>query len=145
MTPKITCTRILGFDAAHRLMNHEGKCATMHGHRYTVEVTAQAVKGMDDLGRIVDFSILKEKIGGWIDEHWDHNVIVYKNDTETLKLINEMPQRKSPFISHWNPTAENMAHYLLTTVCHEQLLGLPVHVIKIRLYETPNCYVEATL
>ena len=35
--PPITCTRRIEFDAAHRVMGHEGKCKHLHGHRYALE------------------------------------------------------------------------------------------------------------
>ena len=37
-------TRKLEFDAGHRVMNHESKCATCHGHRYVLEVTAEDIR-----------------------------------------------------------------------------------------------------
>lgn len=50
----ITVTRVLEFDAGHRVVNHESKCATLHGHRYKVEIVA-AAPGLDSLGRVIDF------------------------------------------------------------------------------------------
>jgi 6-pyruvoyltetrahydropterin/6-carboxytetrahydropterin synthase len=140
---KITCTRKIEFDAAHRLTQHTGKCYNLHGHRYTVELTAEGQK--NNSGMVIDFSILKEKIGGWIDEHWDHTTILFKHDTETLEAFKTIPKNKKVFVSNWQPTAENMAYYLLKTVCSEQLLGSGVRVTKVRVWETPNCYAEACL
>ena len=80
-----TITRRLEFDAGHRVFGHESKCATLHGHRYVVEVTAQAAK-LDSVGRVIDFSVLKERIGAWLDEKWDHNVIVFEQD-EAKKFL----------------------------------------------------------
>jgi 6-pyruvoyl-tetrahydropterin synthase len=28
------CTRVMTFDAAHRVLRHESKCASLHGHTY---------------------------------------------------------------------------------------------------------------
>lgn len=139
----VTCTRLLAFDAGHRVMNHESKCATLHGHRYVVEVEARAQR-LDEIGRVVDFSVIKERVGGWIDENWDHTCIVSDQDTEVLKALRWLPKFKEPFAAPWNPTAENMATYLLDTVCPEQLDGSGVTVVRVRVYETPNCYAEAT-
>lgn len=139
----ITCTRKLEFDAAHRVMNHESKCATIHGHRYVAEITAQA-ESLDDLGRVIDFSVLKETIGKWIDLHWDHTAIIFADDKETLAALNSIPKYKPVFVFVSNPTAENMADFLLR-LCPALLEGTGVLVTKVRLYETPNCYAEATL
>lgn len=139
---KVTITRKLEFDAAHRVMNHESKCSTMHGHRYTVEITAEAEQ-LDDIGRIIDFSVLKAKLGTWLDEHWDHNVILFEKDTETVKAMRWIPRKKEPFVAPWNPTAENMAHYLVNKICPELLHGTGVTATKVRLYETVNCWADA--
>ena len=46
--PRITCTRLLAWDAAHRIPRHESKCAALHGHRYTAEITC-AAEALDDI------------------------------------------------------------------------------------------------
>ncbi len=51
----ISCTRRIEFDAAHRVMRHEGKCKHLHGHRYALEATFSA-SGLDALGRVIDFA-----------------------------------------------------------------------------------------
>ncbi len=134
----ITCTRSLEFDAAHRVMNHESKCATLHGHRYKVEIHAHA-KGLDKIGRVVDFSVLKEKIGGWIDHFWDHTSLVWDRDVEVVQALKKLPQAKPPFVTSWNPTAENMAEFLLKHLCPMVLQNTGVTVIKVVVWETPNC------
>ena len=122
-------------------MNHEGKCATAHGHNYNLWVYAEANE-LDDIGRIIDFSVLKEKIGGWVDEHWDHTFLVYSKDLQTIEGLKIMPQKKDPFICSFNPTAENMAAYLIHEICPQVLKGTGVTVTKITLYETENCFAE---
>lgn len=137
----ISCTRVLEFDAAHRVVNHESKCATLHGHRYKCEFTAQG--DLDGIGRVIDFSVLKAKIGTWLDEHWDHTTIVFFDDKETIQALMSMPRYKEPYVTAWNPTAENMADFLLNTLCPSLLGGSGVVVTKVRVYETPNCYADA--
>jgi 6-pyruvoyltetrahydropterin/6-carboxytetrahydropterin synthase len=140
----ITITRKLEFDAGHRVMNHEAKCATLHGHRYVVEVTATA-PDLDALGRVIDFSVLKQKIGEWLDEHWDHNVILFQEDLAVIKALKNIPRKKEPWVGPFNPTAENMADHLLKVVCPTVLVGTNVMVLKVVVWETPNCRAEATL
>jgi 6-pyruvoyltetrahydropterin/6-carboxytetrahydropterin synthase len=140
----ITVTRKLEFDAGHRVMNHESKCATLHGHRYVVEVTATAPE-LDLIGRVIDFSVLKARIGSWLDHNWDHTTILWDRDAETVALVGACPQFKPPFVAPFNPTAENMARYLLLHVCPLLMADTGVEVTKIRMWETPNCYAEVAL
>ena len=92
---------------------------------------------------MIDFGVLKEKIGGWIDEYWDHGFIVYVKDEEVISAITAT-QTKAHFLDE-NPTAENMAEYLLRKVCPDVLHGTGVEVFKVALWETENCFAEATL
>ena len=136
----ISCVRKIGFDAGHRVVNHESKCANWHGHRYTAEIYACS-DGLDEIGRVIDFSVIKELVGGWIDKQWDHNLIMFKDDPDFAKVA-QLEGPKKPFILPVNPTAENMAAYLIDEVIPKLLVGTGVIVPKIRLWETPNCYVE---
>lgn len=140
---KVKITRVLEFDAAHRVVNHESKCATLHGHRYKVEIVAEAEQ-LDAIGRIIDFSVLKAKIGTWIDTNWDHNSILYEKDIQVIQALSNIPRNKEPYITKWNPTAENMADFLLR-LCPELLQNTGVSVTKVIIWETPNCRAEASL
>jgi 6-pyruvoyltetrahydropterin/6-carboxytetrahydropterin synthase len=44
-----------------------------------------------------------------------------------------------------NPTAENMAEFLLKTVGPETLAGTGVKLISVTLWETENCCAKAVL
>lgn len=147
MSTKITCTRLLHFDTGHRLYRHEGKCAHLHGHRYTAEITAEA-ESLDAIGRIVDFSVIKEKVGGWIDRNWDHAFVFWSEDIELISAFAQL-QKSEPSTRFYklpmNPTAENMASYLLLTVCPQELQGTGVTVTHVRLWETENCFADAYL
>lgn len=140
---KIHAIRAIGFDSGHRVVNHESKCRTLHGHRYTCELYA-TTKELDSLGRVIDFSILKSVIGNWIDEQWDHAMIIWNEDPD-LELLQKCSGMKPVFVTDFNPTAENLANHLLTKVCPALLKDTDVKITKIRLWETPNCYVEAEL
>lgn len=72
-------TRKLEFDAGHRVLGHESKCAHLHGHRYVAEITVSSF-GLDNVSRVVDFSVVKELVGGWIQENWDHNILLHMRD-----------------------------------------------------------------
>lgn len=136
----ITCTRRIEFDAAHRVAGHEGKCKNLHGHRYAIEATFAATS-LDTLGRVVDFGVIKERLGNWIDDNWDHTTILYDKDQSLGSAITNQTGQKIFYLPS-NPTAENMAEYLLHTLCPSLFAELPITCKIIRLYETPNCYAE---
>ncbi|MEC7838906.1 MAG: 6-carboxytetrahydropterin synthase [Chlamydiota bacterium] len=141
---KVTCTRKIHFSAGHRVMGHENKCATAHGHNYYAHLFAEG-ESLDNIGRIIDFSVIKEKIGGWINENWDHTFLVWERDTQTIDALMSIPRNQDPFICPFNPTAENMALYLLHEVCPKLLKDSGVIITKVILYETDNCYATAEI
>src|SRR5210317_1108900 len=136
---KVTACRCLAFDAGHRVLGHEGKCRFPHGHRYVAEVMCEAE--LDHLGRIVDFAVIKDNVGAWIEKNWDHAFLVYEEDKELLRALATLKD-KNVYVCSWNPTAENMATFLLVRA-GELLEGTRVKVTSIRVYETPNCFAEA--
>ena len=138
----ITCTRRIEFDAAHRVLEHESKCKNLHGHRYVVEASFSA-DGLDSLGRVVDFGVIKEKLGAWVDENWDHTTILFDKDKALGKSISDITGQ-TVFYLPVNPTAENMAAYLLEKICPDLFSEFAIVCVGIRLYETPNCSVAAS-
>lgn len=100
------------WEAAHRLLDYEGKCANIHGHSYRAIFTFKSAFGFEKSelnkdGMVIDFSILKEKIQGWIDTYWDHALILCAKDP----LVNIIYSQRY-FVLDGNPTAENMAELL---------------------------------
>lgn len=153
----ITCTRRIQFCAGHRVYGHESKCANAHGHNYVAlfEAAGEPVSrltyeggvtnnSLDKLGRIIDFSVLKERIGGWIDANWDHGFIHYSGDVEMYNALALIPGQKL-YSMRDNPTAENMARFLLNDICPRLLEGTGVKITRVTIYETENCKATATL
>lgn len=143
---KTTITRRFQFCSGHRVYGHESKCANLHGHNYLLFVTAEAPE-LDSLGRIIDFSVIKDRIGSWIDGAWDHAFLYYEKDLECKWLFMQTEQfsfNKS-YQCTFNPTAEEMAKFLLTSVCPEVMDGTGVTVTKVTLWETENCFAEVSL
>lgn len=143
----ITCTRQLEFDAGHRVHLHESKCRNAHGHRYRIllEATAtEAADPLDPLGRVIDFSALKELIGAYIDVHLDHGFLVFDHDQEMLAALLKIEGQKI-YTMPYNPTAENIAYHFLHVICPGMLKGTCVRITKVTVFETPNCFAEATL
>jgi 6-pyruvoyltetrahydropterin/6-carboxytetrahydropterin synthase len=131
------------FSAGHRVWGHENECANVHGHNYVVYVHATADK-LDDVGRVIDFRVLKQKIGGWIDEHWDHGFICHRDDREVRDALRRIECQKL-FLLDQNPTAENLALYLLHVVAPRELDGTGVRVVRVALWETENCCAEVSV
>ena len=137
----ITCTRKLTFDSGHRILNHEGRCKVPHGHTYTAYISACAVK-LDHIGRIVDFSVLKEIYGSWIDQNFDHGFLVWEKDIDLLRALSSVLGSKV-YYCPFNPTAEEIAKFLGTHYEFTQALAeFDVEIVKVKVYETPNCYAE---
>jgi 6-pyruvoyltetrahydropterin/6-carboxytetrahydropterin synthase len=139
----ITATRRIQFAAGHRVFGHEGKCRYLHGHNFVALVTA-AADDLDAVGRVIDFGVLKERIGGWIERAWDHGFIVWQDDAEARRAL-EVVQGQKTYLLAGNPTAENLADHLLRVVGPDILAGTGVRLVKVTLHETENGIAEATL
>jgi 6-pyruvoyltetrahydropterin/6-carboxytetrahydropterin synthase len=72
-------------------------------------------------------------------------MIIFDEDVATLRALHSCPRRKEPWVAPFNPTAENMADYILRTVCPQVLADTAVAVTKVVVWETPNCCAEASL
>lgn len=143
--PPITCTRRLEWDAMHRIPRHESKCAAFHGHRYAAELTCVA-DALDDRGRVVDFGVVKERVGGWIDAHWDHTALLQRTDPDpaVAAIVASNAAHGRPV--YWldaPPTAEVIVAEL-ARVAQELLADTGVRVVRVRLWETPNGSAEWT-
>jgi 6-pyruvoyltetrahydropterin/6-carboxytetrahydropterin synthase len=139
----LTIMRRIKFCAGHRLHRHGGKCEFFHGHNYVADfyVTADET---DDIGRVIDFADLKRLFKGWLDEHWDHGFVLNKADENGIKVIKQVEPCKY-FVLPYNPTAENMAQYLLHEVCPGLLATTGVTASKVVIWETDDAFAEASL
>lgn len=140
----ITCVRRLTFSAGHRVAGHENRCRNLHGHCWVVEVEAQRAEELDWLGRVIDFGALKERVGSWIDANWDHAFIVGADDGEAIAAL-KMVAGQRTFLLPYNPTAENLARFLLEVVGPAVLDGAGVKLVRVVVHETENCRASASL
>lgn len=142
----ITCTRRLTFCAGHRVFGHESKCSHLHGHNYVVEVTAHG--RLDDIGRVIDFSVLKAKLGTWLEEQWDHGFVLFEGDKEAVFLLSRFAAsggQQKLYKMPYNPTAENMAKYLLNEICPKLFEDDMIIITSVVVHETENCYARADI
>jgi 6-pyruvoyltetrahydropterin/6-carboxytetrahydropterin synthase len=141
MTSIITASRHHDFSAGHRVYGHESKCSHLHGHNYRVHFYCTAAM-LDNVGRVIDFSVIKELLCMWLEVQWDHRFMVWDQDPIADILATADPAiRPVPF----NPTAENMAEYLLQVVGPAQLAGTGVTLVRVAVEETTKCSASAAL
>jgi len=138
-------TRRIEWDMAHRIPLHGGKCQYLHGHRYAAEITCRGTE-LDEMGAVVDFGLIKQLVGGWVDKHWDHNTCYQVDDRWMSRLCTEArmlwedDQNPPPpwFALQKAPTAENLAEKLYG-VAEDLLREHKIRVVSVDLWETPNC------
>ncbi|AQL56728.1 6-carboxytetrahydropterin synthase QueD [Abyssicoccus albus] len=77
--------------SAHYIDHKEaGKCARIHGHNYNIQLTIGG-DSLDELGFLVNFSLLKKEIHDWLDH----------------QLINELPEFNTV-----EPSTEQVAYQI---------------------------------
>lgn len=87
-------TKRLEISACHSLtLDYESKCSRRHGHNWIITIHCRAKK-LDNNGMVADFTHIKQRIMAALD-HADLNEVL-------------------PF----NPTAENIAHWIYTLTPH---------------------------
>lgn len=139
----LTIMRRIRFCAGHRLVGHGGRCENFHGHNYVAEFFVTGEQ-QDEVGRIIDFSELKSRCKGWIDEHWDHAFVLWSEDSNGIDAI-RMVQPHRLFLMPYNPTAENMARYLLEEVCPNILEGTGARASKVIIWESDESFAEVSV
>ena len=143
----LTITRKLEFDAGHRIPDHNSQCRNLHGHRYALHLTLTGKivtqAGRSDRGMIMDFSDIKALANQHLVEEWDHAFLVYEHDQPVRAFLDSLPDHKTVVLDRI-PTVENLAQIAferLQTVFDNET-GL--RLVKVTLYETPNCWAEVT-
>jgi len=81
---------------------------------------------------------------GWLDRNWDHAFLVFEEDANALAAIRLVEPTKY-FVMPYNPTAENMARYLLEAVAPNVLGDLGVVARKVAVWETDEACAVAEL
>ncbi len=134
MAPRVTVTRKLRFNAAHRINNPElsadenalifGKCnnPNWHGHNYVLEVSVSGeidprTGYVVDLGRVRDIA---------------NEVIIDQTDHRNFNI-------DVPYMRGINPTAENIVVAMWRQL---QPAVAPAELVRLRLRETDNNWVD---
>jgi len=85
------------FSAAHFLLNYKGKCESLHGHNWKVNVIVSG-KTLDSSGMIMDFGILKSLLYD-ILETLDH------------RHLNEIE-----YFTNRSPSSEEISRYIFINI-----------------------------
>lgn len=154
----ITARRYHDFSAGHRVVGHENKCRGLHGHNYRITFECMAVnRKLDKVGRVIDFGIMKTLLCDWLETQWDHKMLLWSDDALVpfIRGINAeaytyvksreaaADAQHSIYVVPFNPTAENMAHYLLDVIGPAQLEGTGVRLVQVIVEETRKCSATA--
>ena len=160
----VQTTKRVEVDFAHRLTNHSGKCRSVHGHRYVVDVTITdelATCGSSE-GMCLDFSILKKVLNQCIDNICDHSLVLWDQDP-LVDVLKEMDYSDTSveytaettralvyeegFVNgktvlvNFIPTSENLAKWWFELISfYIYQYSDTATVLKVRVYETPSCY-----
>jgi 6-pyruvoyltetrahydropterin/6-carboxytetrahydropterin synthase len=100
-----TLTKVVRFDAAHRLLGYVGPCANLHGHTWEVHVTIEG-RIDNESCMMIDFKDLKDSIMFSILAEFDHTAIL-NNDDLLCKLLEDQRCRVTRIKG--NPTCEILA------------------------------------
>jgi 6-pyruvoyltetrahydropterin/6-carboxytetrahydropterin synthase len=140
---KVTATRRVQFAIGHRVFGHEGKCRHLHGHNFVFFLTGEA-PALDNVGRVIDFGVLKERVGAEIERLWDHGLVLFQNDYKAIDAV-RMIEGQKLYLLPSNPTAENLALFVLVHIGPRALEGTKVKLTKVTVWETENGIAEASL
>lgn len=163
--------------AGHRVVGHESKCRHLHGHNYKFHFKVAPMKkynkkamndkhALDNVGRVIDFSVVKTTLCQWLEDNWDHKFLHWDQDMlinglqccihtdsqtergwptfgegdEDLKAFND-----SLVALPFNPTAENLAAYMVEVIGPQLLDEHGVQLVECTIEETSKCHVNYSL
>lgn len=132
----ITAERYHDICAGHRVYGHESKCAHLHGHNYRVHFVITS-ESLDTVGRVIDFSVIKSRLAMWLEDNWDHKFLLWEKDPLSTELTKYDPT--GVVVVPFNPTAENIAKYLVEVIGPIQLEGTDTKLIEVKIEETAKC------
>lgn len=167
---RIIAHRHCDFSYGLRIADHEGEGRYLHGnnariHFYCEGVPKEPVQeviggelpsinaqnGLDELGRVIDFSVIDERLCSWVEDNWNHKFLYWQQDT--LMLGVESAVKKSDAMSlkdhsdffqslvslPFNPTVENMAEHLLRVIGPQRLAGTGTYLSKVKIEVDSQC------
>lgn len=142
-------TRRGEFEAAHRLLNHSGKCRNLHGHRYEWELTLRVYSGHTPRQLPLDFGDLKLIFEGYLALYLDHATLTNPADetlSEWLKTEDSRQYRLSLDPEYCLTSVENLAKelYLTAEVMFEDAEAITVDSLKVHETRKNSTTVQAS-
>jgi 6-pyruvoyltetrahydropterin/6-carboxytetrahydropterin synthase len=94
---------------------------------------------------IMDFSDIKSLAKEHLVDLWDHAFLVYEKDDTVRNFLATLPGHKTVVINRI-PTVENLAQiaFEILKAAYKDRFGTGLHLHKLVLHETPNCWAEIT-
>ena len=142
---QMIASRYHDISCGHVISGHPGKCGNLHGHNYRITFSCSGLSQepmcsyADEPDYWIDFSDIKTTLCQWLEDNWDHRFLVWENDSRCAELrLIDQAVLGVPF----NPTAENMAKFLLDVVGPAQL-PKGVQLTKVVVEETRKCSATA--
>lgn len=161
--------------AGHRVVGHESKCRHLHGHNYVFHFhvapkgrtdvrafTPTGIRekgGLDTVGRVIDFSVVKSTLCEWLENNWDHRFLHWEKDELIRGVVGLVENdNRDGFVPRdqvdhfynsfvelpFNPTAENLAAYMVEVIGPRLLDDHGVELVKCTIEETSKCHVGYT-
>lgn len=141
----ITITRMHTIHAGHRVFGQKivsgrgkggpGPCSRLHGHQYKFELVC-FVPNLNEIGMVIDFAEIKNRICKWLDNSWDHKFLIWEKDNWAQKLKRVDP---SVVLVPFNPTAENISSHLVNIIGPKVLKKTGVTLVECITHETDKC------
>jgi 6-pyruvoyltetrahydropterin/6-carboxytetrahydropterin synthase len=129
-------TREFGFDAAHRIPGHRGKCAWLHGHSYRLAVTVAAER-LDTLDMVIDFEDLDAIVRSAVLDRWDHATLLRHDDPLAPVIATVQAQAPDRLVLFGeNPTAEILAREAFEAIVKRLPDGVALNGVTV--WETPT-------
>jgi len=120
---RVAITKVFTFDAAHHMHDYEGKCISLHGHTYRLEMTISGYP--NEIGMSIDFGTIKKIYTEVLEERLDHR---YLNET----------------LPPMNTSVENLLVWMWEEIdgwlVKKDLKAAGFRIEELKLYETPNSY-----
>ena len=133
----ITASRTHEIHCGHRVVGHEGKCQHLHGHSYGFAFSCEPERELlDRIGRVVDFSVIKSRLCVWLEDNWDHRLLLWERDP-LLPFLRDLDP--SVVAVPFNPTAENIAQHLGTLIGPALMVDSGARLTAVTVHETSKC------
>ncbi|NQV53756.1 MAG: 6-carboxytetrahydropterin synthase QueD [Flavobacteriales bacterium] len=132
----ISITKIFGFEAAHAISNHPGKCRNVHGHSYALHVTISSDQ-LNEQEMIMDFHDLKVMVKEHVVGRLDHALILSRKGELAEEFANHTG--KLTWLDR-EPTAECMLSLIVEWI--SPVLPESITLERLQLWETTTSYAQ---